>query len=934
MFVYRRIPLLLLSSVFLLSTACGGGGSSSGNNENSTQTTPEYTVSVQLGEGGDADPRQLVAREGEQASIELIPDAGFRVWSASGCGGSLQDNIYTTGPLTSDCEVSVEFIPRGSLSGQLLPAPGTTVDQTINDKRAPLGDNGQCANAQAIDNRATLHGFASAVATGGDPEQEHYAETSNSSDYYRVFLNVGQMVQLEVSDYPEGDNNLELHLWNSDCSQNIDSSTEGGEVEQVSSVLGGENVIEVRAQAGISKYVLRVTTAWDSTSDAEELQALSRSMPVFVPDEVILTFEPAAGNQAHQAADEALQRAVGLQLNYRHQDPSRATLAQIQPTGGLAHLAASQLDVMEDLKLLDEAAYDIINNLRVMDLLAQQPEVRHAEPNFLLNSQRTPNDPAYDNQWHYGQIQLPQAWDETTGERADGGSTVVAVLDTGVYLGHEDLQGQLLSGHDFHDNDSDADDFNSNGDSSWHGTHVAGTIAAATDNNTGVAGVSWAAKIMPVRVLGDEGGSRYNVMQGVRYAAGMVNDSGALPERPADVINLSLGGGGHSSAEQNLYHEVRNAGIFIVAAAGNDNSDQPMYPAAYDGVLSVSATNCSDKRSSYSNYGPTISLAAPGGDTTSCVLLAPSGTVLSTVGNGSNGSRTSSYQGFMGTSMASPHVAGVVALMRAVYPNLTPTDVDNLLRSGELTDDLGETGRDDQFGYGRINAFKAVQAAQALADGNTQWPAQVVADPSALYMGQESEATVELRQEGEGQAPAVTDWQSQAEWLAVTRDQVDENNLGTYRVTVNRDLFSEDDSGEHQSELVFSLEDGSELRVSVHIQVGSASESAPIYVLLLDAETSEPAYEAIARLDSAGELRYQLDGIVPGTYILTAGSDIDADGYICQPGEICGAYPSFNEREIITVTDEAIADLDFALDILTRFRPFATEAPREGIPRI
>lgn len=890
--------------------------------------TARYTVAVNLSEGGQAQPAQLKLNAGQRGEVELTAAHGFRIHSAIGCGGTLSGNLFTTAPASANCTVQVEFIPAGQVSGQLFVAPATGVDASINDTRAALADNGQCARAQSLHPHATVHGFATAAATGGDPAQEHFAEQANPSDFYRVNLALGQTVQLEVADFNAQAQELSLHLWNRDCSQQLSSSSDSRDRHQVSALLGGERVVEVRAKAGASKYVLRVASAWESQDDAEQLAAQSNDMPPLIANEAILTFSPEATAQTPEALSTALHQALGLQLSFRHRDLSRETLVQIEPPADLANMVVSQLSVLDDLQALNPEAFARINTLRVIEFLARQPGVRHAEPNYILETQRTPNDPRYSSQWHYSQIKLPEAWDISTGTRMGGEDVIVAVLDTGVYLAHEDLSAKLVPGYDFHDNDADPDE--KTGASSWHGTHVAGTIAASTNNGVGVAGVSWAARIMPVRVLGDQGGSRYAVMQGVRYAAGLVNDSGSLPARRADIINMSLGGGGHSAAEQNLYHAVRERGVLIVAAAGNNNSDQPMYPAAYDGVLSVSATNCRGNRSSYSNHGPTISLAAPGGDSGLCGLN--NGGVLSTIGSGSNNSRSSGYGALMGTSMASPHVAGVLALMRAVYPPLTAADVDQLLRDGLLTDDLGEAGRDNDFGHGQINALKAVQTAKALAEGNAEPPARVVASPSVLYMERKSETELELRAEGSGQTPAVTGRQSSAAWLTSAAKDVNEQGLGIYRVLVDRQAFAEDARGEFTGELTFTLSDSSELRVAVHIMVGSAVDAAPIYVMLLNPESREPIYQAPAHWTASGELRYSIDRIVPGAYLIMAGSDIDADGFICQPGETCGAFPAFEAREPITIGVEPVT-ADFSLDILSRIRPFEGAAEVEPVWR-
>ncbi|MDQ2076640.1 S8 family peptidase [Marinimicrobium sp. ABcell2] len=913
-----RFITVLFTGVLALLSGCGGEGSgiSGGQTHGSVQGQSEYAVTVVITGAGDALPERSGARAGERVSIDLLPAEGFRVANAKGCGGSLEQTRFTTSALEGDCTVEVEFIPKGGISGALLPVYGSVVDETINDTRATLGENTACEQAQEIDNRAVLHGFVSSEGTGGDPAKEHFAEMENPGDFYRVSLGPGQVVQLEVADHEQGENELGLYLWSADCSRAIASSTRGEDVEHLSVPMGGERVIEVRAkERSDSKYVLRVTTAWESSHyDEDDLETYSAEVPELVPGEIIISFAPNADSRAHEVLSAVLERVKGRELSFLHQDLDRPTLARVADTVDFSRLTLAMNRAMENLKERNETAYQVIETLQLADFLSRQPGVEFAEPNYILRPQVTPNDPGFPHQWHYDQIDLPQAWQLTLGGRTDGEDVVVAVLDTGVYLDHVDLRDQLLPGYDFHDRDSDPDE--NNGTSGWHGTHVAGTIAASTHNGRGVSGVSWRARILPVRVLGESGGTRYNVIQGVRYAAGLSNDSGTLPERRADVINMSLGGGGHSGAEQNLYQRVRREGVLLVAAAGNSGNDQPMYPAAYEGVLSVGATDCADRRAGYSNFGPTLSLSAPGGGR-GCFGTTRGG-ILSTMGQGSDDARESSYGWLQGTSMAAPHVAGVLALMRAVYPDLTPSQVDTLLANGDLTDDVGL----EQLGRGRINAAKAVEAAQNLAYGDVA--ARVAASPSVLYLGHDSSAVLDLVQESEGFPLTVIDIRSD-DWLTIREVDVDRRGLGRYRVEVDRSAFDEADFGEQSGEVRFSFDNDTEVIVATHIQVGFATEVAPIYVLLLDAATGEPVREVPARWNGAGELRYRIEGIAPGDYFLVAGSDIDADEELCQVGEMCGAYPSYEVRRRVSVNDSELMDMNISLDILTRLRAFEAE---------
>ncbi|WHI47217.1 S8 family peptidase [Microbulbifer sp. VAAF005] len=335
----------------------------------------------------------------------------------------------------------------------------------------------------------------------------------------------------------------------------------------------------------------------------------------------------------------------------------------------------------------------------IIDRLRQDPDVEYAEPDLILKAVAVPNDPSYLNQWHYyestGGLNLPSAWDTTAGNGA-----VVAVLDTG-YRPHADLAANILPGYDMIDDtfvsvdgdgrDSDATDpgdwyssgtcgDSSSSNSSWHGTHVAGTIAGVTNNNLGIAGVAYEAKIVPVRVLGRCGGYTSDIADGIIWGAGGSVSGLPANANPADVLNLSLGGSGScGTTTQNAIDTARSLGATVVVAAGNSNANASQFtPASCDGVISVAATNRSGGRAYYSNYGNVVDVAAPGGAQS---FANDSDGVLSTYNNGATDPGSDSYYYIQGTSMAAPHVAGAAALLYSVDPTLTPDEVESILTS-------------------------------------------------------------------------------------------------------------------------------------------------------------------------------------------------------------------------------------------------------------
>jgi serine protease len=381
--------------------------------------------------------------------------------------------------------------------------------------------------------------------------------------------------------------------------------------------------------------------------DISSLQMLSnRSHPEFVPGEVIVKFRDGIRSQGISS----LQAQVsGASVN----------IARV-------HSLGSALPRTE----LYRASTDAAGTLEMIRQLEQRSDVEHAEPNYISYIQKVPNDPNYALQWHYKAMNLENAWDITDGT---GNPITVSVVDTGA-INHPDLQGTFVGGYDFitdtneaGDGDGrDADPTDLGGDSGYHGSHVAGTIAAQSNNGSGVAGVNWGAKVVPVRVLGINGsGTNADILPGIQWAAGIHVDGVPDNPNPAKVINLSLGGKRSCSQdEQDLYDNIKAKGVIVVVAAGNSNEDANNHsPASCNNVITVGATGPTNTRAPYSNYGSPIDVMAPGGDTKQTITFNgktyPAG-VLSTLLDDQSKPVYGFYQG---TSMASPHVAGLVSLM-------------------------------------------------------------------------------------------------------------------------------------------------------------------------------------------------------------------------------------------------------------------------------
>ncbi|MEM8675408.1 MAG: S8 family peptidase [Cyanobacteria bacterium P01_G01_bin.67] len=304
-------------------------------------------------------------------------------------------------------------------------------------------------------------------------------------------------------------------------------------------------------------------------------------------------------------------------------------------------------------------------------------DTEYIEANYIYKTLAIPDDPEYSKQWNFRNINIEQAWDETK-----GAGVTVAVIDTGVSKVPDLKSTKFVKGYDFVNNKDDASDDNG------HGTHVAGTIAQSTNNGYGVAGIAYEASIMPLKVLsGSGGGTIADIAEAIKFAA----------DNDADVINMSLGGGGASNMMEEAIKYAHSKGIVIVAAAGNEGRNASSYPARYPDVISVSATDAAGDKATYSNFGAGVDISAPGGSETGKIIQ-------NTINPGTG---KSVFVGFQGTSMAAPHVAGVAALISATGVD-TPEEVRDILKqsSRKVQED-----HLNHFGSGHLDANAAVQLA-------------------------------------------------------------------------------------------------------------------------------------------------------------------------------------------------------------------------------
>jgi len=449
----------------------------------------------------------------------------------------------------------------------------------------------------------------------------------------------------------------------------------------------------------------------------------------------------AQAQQVLQAPVEAADQTDRMIVKYR--DSALLTPQSSSNSASLRGRLASEMGVSMSQLRRNGLGADVMKLNRAMrvtelrtlaaKMMAEDPSIEYAEPDRLMYALLTPNDTNFSSLWGMGSgnggIRATTAWDTT-----NGAGVTVAVLDTGI-ASHTDLNANVVAGYDMiadtatandgngrDSNAADPGDWNTAGqcgagspasNSSWHGTHVAGTIAAVGNNSKGVVGVAYGAKVQSIRVLGRCGGYTSDIADGMIWASG--GSVSGLPANatPSKVLNLSLGGSGAcDTTTQNAINSARSRGATVVIAAGNSNVNvSNASPANCAGVVAVASVGPTGGKASYSNFGTLVDVAAPGGEMSS----GSANGILSTLNAGTTTPGTENYAYYQGTSMAAPHVAGVVALMYAVKPTATPDQIEAALKSSSRAFPASCSG----CGTGIVNATAAIAA---IVGGTTPPP--------------------------------------------------------------------------------------------------------------------------------------------------------------------------------------------------------------------
>ncbi|AHI30047.1 S8 family serine peptidase [Marinobacter similis] len=538
-------------------------------------------------------------------------------------------------------------------------------------------------------------------------------------------------------------------------------------------------------------------------------------------------------------------------------------------------------------------------------------------------------------------------------------------MDTGLYRAssdnwHQDINANVISplppGTDFvsaqFDNDGEpgrdnnpADPGNSVGGSVYHGTHVAGTVAAVV-NGSGGGGVAFESTLLPVRVLGDGGsGSSADLLAALQWVAG---SPGGQPL--ADIVNLSLGGLPFIQSMQNAISNATNRGVIFVAAAGNSATSTESYPAAFDDVFAVSAVDGAGELASYSNFGTWVDLAAPGGDASRDGNGDGRGDVVvsTSVINGSE----ETYIGLQGTSMAAPHVSGVLALMKGENAALDYEDINGFLMAGDLTvADCGSQNcpRTEQLGWGLLDASKAASAAQATPIRDL-----LTATPAVVSLSSEGARTASVALDVYGDDPSTVTINSISEppaWLSIDSEPADNDSGVSFNIALSLNLAALEPGISERTTLEVAYQGESQVRtleipvVGQQVTDQQARDAGRHFVLLVSPEPDGGFFQTEAQTNVVaenGQYRFvfepddgvppkELNEVSPGNYILVAGSDLDNDGLICHGGEACAEYPVAGLRQEITIS--AGNPIEGIRMTTSYSRPSISAASPEQLPR-
>lgn len=840
----------------------------------------------------------------------------FSIWllvaQLTACGGS-------SGSSTSTVPASI------TLSGKVGIPSDSDVDADMN---GAIQQNNDPNDPQRINNPSTIGGYLSGHA-GNYPSGNAFRQ--DFVDHFSVSLVQSQQITLSLFQADQQLNTTDLTL--SLLNDNQESVAQANLNEFTSATLNvpadGLYTIQlsVSQQSDPLLYTLTLSQSLaqsqglpeNSTNISTAMQAMLQYD--FVPGEVLVGFKSQQVFPDSTAQAKTVQAMIAqTQIEQNH------SLELIDSIPGIAKRFSIPEQVMSRSFLLTKSSSETalielerkLQTLTYIEALRQEQGLTFAEPNYIYRSAATTDDPRLKDQWNLSMLSTQAAWEVSTGQ-----NVVVAVLDTGIDAGHEDLQANVLSsGYDFISSSASAGDGNgldadpNDEGSSFHGSHVAGIIAAQADNAKGIAGIAYQASIMPLRVIGiQDTGNSSDIAQAILYAAGLGNNSGRQPAIPADIINMSFGGFARSETLKTALDRAQQEGLVLIAAAGNESSERAFYPAAFENVIGVGSIENNKDRSSFSNFGVNVQVVAPGGSGSgSANFDGFEDAVLSTI-NADN------YQELAGTSMSAPHVSAVAALMKSLRTELTGAEFLAALSAGELTDIIDPELNDSQnfYGAGLINAAKAVN----WAAGDNVIPTLLSIYPQQFgFTNNNTKADLLLSNPGSGTITISSLTASQS-WIAISPKQVNaESGLGLYEVQVS---LTQAPIAQGEVEVAYQINNGTQQTLNLPIFISrrnlTDSTVGVVFVSLFKEQDIlndqiEPFITVGGKL-AEGFYDYCFNNVPAGRYLLAASTDNDGDQRAFDSGEANGTYPLVSRPAYIEITDQSLRNINFDMQYPT-----------------
>ena len=804
------------------------------------------------------------------------------------------DNVYEVTVNAADGTATTSFAVSITINSADLSVIGTIFSSKyfVMDSDLPntgnhtFTSNNTVEAAQQLVNPSIVNGFVGTTVTTADVTVE------DAIDVYAISTSSNMYVNLDVSQYENGVKDLDVLLYDTDGNavsfSYTSGSTEGNETINLPN--NGSYLIVVSPISGASRYLLTIGQRISSSSVSPVLN--------YLEDEILSYIPFTKKGKVHFSESPFIDPKTKERLN------RLSGFHQSEPQPGLKTLKPDQLITQYETKIstaLFKAGFQapkgkmlrylaqnkVINSLREFN-----PEVAFDFNHKSKKMTAFSKDAYYQYQWNMERLGLETALNVVGQELKAVG---VAVLDTGgptVNSSAWNSTNFISGGYDFVDSDTNPTDPDAeldNATDTSHGTHVATTIGSKNDGNYFN---GFPVSVLNVRVLGPDGGYNSDIARAILYSAGLSNSSGAVAPTniPIKVINLSLGSPSPSTVLCSAISDARAQGLVVVASSGNDQDESPglvNYPAACSGVISVGATNSAGEITGYSNQNIHVDISAPGGDAADRDGDGITDLVNAWVTN-------TKFDGMGGTSMASPHVAGAIAMLYAADTSMTPARVDSMLQSGKLTNDIGAAGFDNVYGYGELSLPKMLES--LYTDNEAGSVTFAYTDKSFMDFGNTTtQLNITLKKVGSASLTVSSLGADSAAGLSYTDNSAD--GFGGYTILIDRASMP---NGEFSNTIYFNLSDSTEVAVPIYYSVGTPRTRADLgklYVAIYDASDDSTVAEGDLNMDSDGRLGFIATSLPNGKYYLLASTDPDSDGFICSYGELCQYYPDLSSSD-------------------------------------